>query len=138
MSKKYVYQVIASLVIAIKNCARDGNEEWQRMHTERLYEVVNSMMPSGSGFDMGTQIDIEKSSDVKLVFYVNYHHMNDGGFYDGWTRHTVTVRPNLALEIEVMVSGKNKNDIKEYIGEVFHTALTDETDVTYERKREAV
>jgi hypothetical protein len=138
MSNKLVYQVIASLVVAIKNCARDGNEEWQRMHTERLYETVNRMMPSGSGFDTGTQLDIEKSSDVKLVFHTNYHHMNDGGFYDGWTRHTVTVRPNLALEIEIIVSGRNRNDIKEYIGDEFHNALTNETTVTYERKREAV
>jgi hypothetical protein len=50
--------------------------------------------------------------------------MNDAGYYDGWTYHVVTVRPSLAFEIDLRVSGPNRNDIKSHIAETFHHALT--------------
>lgn len=55
------------------------------MRQRRIIEAL----PSGSGFDAGTRI--EKSSDFSVVFFTEYHHMNEMGYYDGWTKHTVKI-----------------------------------------------
>jgi hypothetical protein len=58
--------------------------------------------------------------------------MDDVGYYDGWTEHTLTVRPSLAFGIDLKFSGRNRNQIKDYLHEVFHEALTHEIDVSAE------
>jgi len=57
--------------------------------------------------------------------------MNDGGMYDGWTEHTVSITPAFA-GINVSVSGRNRNDIKDYLGDTFQCALTAEVIESYE------
>jgi hypothetical protein len=73
--------------------------------------------PSGSGFDNGTQID-EDRSDV-LRFATAFHHMDECGMYDGWTEHTIRVKPSLAWGFDLKVSGRDRNGIKDYIADVF-------------------
>lgn len=87
-------------------------------------DIVKRYMPSGSGFDSGTKIDIDRSTAEKLVFTTSFHHMNDGGFYDGWTEHTVTVRPSLVLGETLTISGRDRSDVKEFIHQVFQSALS--------------
>jgi hypothetical protein len=89
---------------------------------ERLARLMETA-PSGSGFDAGTQID-EDRSDV-LRFATSYHHMNDGGMYDGWTEHVIRVKPSLAWGFDLTVSGPNRNDIKDYIADVFSQWLNE-------------
>lgn len=60
--------------------------------------------------------------------------MNDGGFYDGWTEHTVTVTPALHGDFHLRISGRNRNDIKEMMYQDFDYKLR--TDVTYDLYRE--
>lgn len=50
--------------------------------------------------------------------------MNDAGYYDGWTEHTITVTPAFIGGFELSISGRNRNDIKDYISEVFNQALS--------------
>jgi hypothetical protein len=50
--------------------------------------------------------------------------MTEGGMYDGWTEHTVVVTPSLAFGINIRITGRNRNDIKDYLHDVFHEALT--------------
>lgn len=87
---------------------------------------VRHQLPSGSGFDSGTELDWNRSTEDKLVFTTAFHHMNDSGMYDGWTRHNVTVTPSFHHGCNITVSGQNRNDIKDYIAEIFHFALTEE------------
>ena len=101
---------------ALERCKTSGNKEWTEKHSEHLKRLVDNL-PSGSGFDNGTQIEL--LSDTKAVFLVSFHHM------DGWTDHTVTVKPTFS-GLSISVSGKNKNDIKEYIAETFYQALSEE------------
>jgi len=83
-------------------------------------------MPSGSGIDSGTTLDFDKSSGSKLVFSTSYHHMTEDGMYDGWTEHVVTVKPSLMFGFDLAISGRDRNDIKEYLHEVYHdTLMTD-------------
>ena len=55
--------------------------------------------------------------------------MNDAGYYTGWTSHTVIVKPSLCIEIEVSITGHDKNQIKEYLGDVYYQWLKEEIDV---------
>jgi hypothetical protein len=49
--------------------------------------------------------------------------MDENGYYDGWTEHRITIRAEFG-GISVNVSGRNRNDIKDYLHEVYHHALS--------------
>lgn len=116
-----VAEHIASLVDARRTCQARGNTEWYDKHGERLKALVDRL-PSGAGWDLGTVLQEDLSGPRKLVFTGSYHHMNDGGYYDGWTEHTITVRPSF-LGLEITISGRDRNQIKEYLFDLFHEAL---------------
>lgn len=126
--KRKLYAELALLLNAIENCKKTGNDEWARRHREKAEALVKAHMPSGSGFDAGTHLDVSCSSADKLIFNTSFHHMTSEGFYDGWTSHDVTVKPSLAFGIEVRVGGRDRNDIKDYIHSTFHDALTQEVE----------
>lgn len=126
--RRIVYREIASCIQARLNCIDSKNAEWIDKHAERAKELVSRFLPSGSGIDNGSSIYINDSTGDKLVFACSYHHMNAGGFYDGWTDHTITVRPSLVHGIALKIGGRNRNDIKEYLNETFRMALTAEFD----------
>ena len=120
-----VYEVLvrASHALNGKNCILEVQEQME----EKIASIMEKA-PHGSGFDCGTEFIVEKSGRNRLVFVTEFHHMNDTGYYDGWTAHTVTIEPDLMTGINIRVSGKNKNDTKDYIGEVFGCWLAREVD----------
>ena len=85
-----LYQIIYDASIAMENCIQSKNSEWEERWRNRIEHVMSSA-PSGSGFDNGTQLDSVTKN--KIVFTTAFHHMNDAGYYDGWTEHTVIVTP---------------------------------------------
>ena len=122
MRQQTVIQAIASAVQARKNCEISGNGEWFTRWTEELRHLEREYLPSGSGIDSGTTIDLDRSSGSVVYLNTSFHHMHESGMYDGWTEHTITVRP--AFDgIEITVGGRNRNEIKEYLGDVFYTDL---------------
>ena len=87
---------------------------------DRLAEFL----PSGSGFDSGTTLDVDQSSPEKLVFDTSFHAMNEYGYYDGWTDHTVTAQPSFVLGLIICEpANDNPLDIMEYVAETFLEAL---------------
>lgn len=96
-------------------------------YARRAEMLTKEHMPSGSGFDNGTTIDLERSNLRRLVFNTSFHHMNDAGMYVGWTDHKVTIEANLDGHV-IRVSGPNKRGIKEHIESEFWSALVD-TDI---------
>lgn len=120
-----LYQKLAQLIQARANCNNVCNQEWFHKHEDRIEELVKEHMPAGGGFDSGTHIDFIKSTSESLVFTTAFHHMNEIGYYDGWTEHTVKVTPSLQWGFELKISGRNRNDIKDYMHEVFNTTLAD-------------
>lgn len=121
-----VYQAIASKIEAMRNCNKSGNGEWFTRHHDAIDNIVREFMPPGSGFDAGTQFDVCDHVDNprdRLVFETSFHHMNDCGMYDGWTEHKIIVTPSLSHDFTLRVTGRNRNDIKEYISDVFYDAL---------------
>ena len=120
---RYLYSELASTVQARLNCIASHNEEWEAKHEQHVLSLVSDYMPHGSGFDSGTKIDLSASHADRLVFDTAYHRMDDNGSYDGWTEHRVTVTPSLHGQFNLRISGRNRNDIKEYISETFYWAL---------------
>lgn len=93
------------------------------LKTKKIYELnklAESVLPSGSGFDSGTNINWDKSNKNKIVFNTAFHHMNDAGYYDNWTYHQITY---FIKEQKIKISGRNKNLIKEYIEDTFYFIL---------------
>jgi hypothetical protein len=126
--KKPLYMALASLVGAYGRCYLSGNEEWRDKHEERIEALVDRHMPSGSGFDSGTKIQLGRSSEEKLVFATSFHHMNDAGMYDGWTEHDVIVTPSLAFGFKLRITGRNRREIKDYMHEMFDRILHEEVE----------
>lgn len=116
--EKTLIQAIAETLSTYRWCLERGNDT--KVNRERLC-ALEKLLPSGSGFDNATRVDVE-STDSKIFMYTSFHHMNEVGYYDGWTDHTVIVTPTFS-GIDITVTGRDKNDIKNYIGEVFYDCL---------------
>lgn len=120
-----LYRKIAIRLNAYQNCVKSGNTEWKDSHYDMLMHYINEL-PHGSGIDGKTLLDIEKSTPNKLIIYIEYHNMDENGFYDGWYNYKIVVTPSLQNGIDVTVIGKNTpNDAKEYLWQVFYDALID-------------
>lgn len=123
-----VIKAIASRLAARMNCIRDQARqphlaEWIDKHRDAADELARDYLPSGSGFDSGTLIDWERSRPDRLVLLTGFHHMDENGMYSGWSQHTVTVRPSLVHDIDLRISGPDRDGIKEYIADAFDSAL---------------
>jgi hypothetical protein len=123
MAAKPLYQILANSLQAMRNCQETNNIEWRDRHEDTIIKLVERYLPSGSGFDNGTKFDFDRSNPNRLVFTTSFHHMNENGYYDGWTEHTVIITPSLVSGFESRITGRDRNEIKDYIGETFHHAL---------------
>ncbi len=117
---------IAHSIQAYHNCLEKNNQKWATVHLTELLNIEKNDLPSGAGFDNGSKILVDESSSNRIVFETAFHHMNEHGFYDGWTNHTVIVRPDFVLDLDVSVKGNNRNQIKDYIAEYFQQILLNE------------
>ena len=124
--KKTVAGEIYSRLAAVENCKKTNNYDWLDKHTEKLI-AIEKELPSGSGIDCGTKIDTRDLKKNQFKLTLSFHHMDDNGGYDGWTEHVITVRPCFD-SIDLTISGKNRNMIKEYLYDVYFSALTCEID----------
>lgn len=136
--KRIVYRELAACIDAMNRCEKwvdekpqTEREHWFNMrliHSNRIKRLVSDYLPRGNGIDYGCEFNFVASNGDKLVFDLSFHHMNESGSYDGWTDHTVTVCASLISDIDIKISGKNRNDIKEYLYQVIEPALRTEFD----------
>jgi hypothetical protein len=115
-------QQLSSTIEAYHNCIKSGNAEWADNHHETIRNIEKNL-PSGSGIDCGTKIDLDNSTSDKIILLVSFHHMDDNGYYDGWSEHEIIVTPAF-YGIDIRITGKNRNDIKEYLTELYDYELT--------------
>ena len=121
-----VYQKLFIIQEAKTNCEENGAEYVDQYHKHhKTIETILENAPSGSGFDSGTEF-LGINPNQELVFKTSFHHMDEMGGYDGWTEHGVKIIPHLGFGFHIKISGTNKNDIKEYISDVFHEWLNAE------------
>ena len=114
-----MYQKLSTALTARDNCIDSKNLKWEETWTNKINAIMK-LAPDGSGFDAGTEI--EKFDRNKIVFSTSYHHMNNLGYYTGWTEHTIVISPDWQ-GIHLKVTGRNTNNIKEYIADAFHSWL---------------
>lgn len=126
--KHSIVSQISNNLLAIANCKATNNEEWRHKHQQTNEKLVKYYMPSGAGWDSGTTFEEDESNPHKLVFSGSYHHMNDLGTYDGWTDHKIIVTPRFN-GIDIRITGRNRNGIKEYLHQLFYAALQQEVEV---------
>jgi hypothetical protein len=119
-----VIQALATAIGARLNCLKSGNGEWCDRWGDRIETIRREALLSGSGFDGGTALYLGTSTSDAIRFGVSFHHMDESGMYDGWSDHTVTATPSFVHQVELTISGRNRNDIKDYIAESMHAALT--------------
>lgn len=89
----------------------------------RVYDIMKGA-PSGPGIDSTSFIPGECTRE-QLVFYVEYQHIDEYGGYDARTYHRVIVTPDL-LGINLRVTGRNKNDIRKHLSNLYYQWLTGE------------
>lgn len=119
--KRKILEAISSALQARINCDKGhGNNEWFVRHGENIESWVKEHLPRGSGFDAGTTFDFDASRPDRLVFNTAFHHMDDGGGYDGWTEHQVIATPSFIGGFAIRVTGVNRNGIKEFIADTFN------------------
>jgi len=118
-----LYVALARKVGAYHRSLGAASKDWASKHLAAVEYFCKNHLPSGAGFDSGTTLIVAKSTADRLVLHTEYHHMNEAG-YAGWTSHEVVVRPSLAYGIDLLVKGRDRNEIKEYIGDIFQEALT--------------
>ena len=89
---KTLAQEISTRLVALNNCIKTDNVEWQAKHRAALDEL-DKRLPSGSGLDIPPTVARDAGADNALAFYIHgsYHHMNDNGCYVGWSRFRLKV-----------------------------------------------
>lgn len=113
---------IASKLQAAENCRNDSTDKYNA-HISDIEHFLRVHAPHGSGIDSDVRIDLSKSRENRIVLDVSFHHMNIDGYYTCWSDHQVVVTPSLVHGFNIRVTGKNINDIKEYLSDVFQYFL---------------
>lgn len=113
---------LIALIAQTCDWRKQVNEEYMGVCEDRLYKL-EQMLPSGSGIDSGCKIDVENSSSDKVVILFSWHHMDENGYYDGWTDHKLIVKPKLWNNFDVRITGRDRNYLKEYLYDLFDSAL---------------
>ncbi len=127
--KTPIFQSIAKKIQARQNCINSKNYSKWCKHENAILDLIKQTAPSGSGIDCGTKIELDLSNENKLVFNLSYHHMNENGMYDGWTEHQVIVTPSLTQQFQIRITGKDRNEIKDYLRETYAIWLSQETEI---------
>lgn len=122
---------LASLAQALANCERSNNMEWARKHRANMEWIAHNLLPSGLGIDNGTQIDYAKTTGDRVVLTLGYHFMDGSGSYAGWGDYTVIVTPRFQ-GLSIVIKGRNRNGIKDYLTDVFSMALSEQIWARYD------
>ena len=98
-------------------------DEFKIEKMDKLDEL-SKLLPSGSGIDSGCAIDEEKSTKNKIVIHSSFHHLDNNGFYCGWSNFDVIVTPDLLHDFNLKIVGRNAiypafSFTKEYLYSVF-------------------
>lgn len=123
-----IIRELASQIERYQRCSKDAHFAHAANDAKSILANLSNVLPHGSGIDNGVAICIDDSSEHKIVLRVSYHHMNDVGMYAGWTEHRIVVTPSFA-GFDLSISGRNRNEIKDYLHDVISQCLQNRIDV---------
>lgn len=115
---KILLSNLSGRINAYQNCIKVNNEEWKHKHLDEILLMLEEL-PHGSGLDNGVSLQLVESSSKKIIFTFSYHHLNENGYYDGWTEHKLIVTPSFQ-GFDLLITGNDKNDVKDYLYDVFN------------------
>ena len=128
MNKYPLYKKFAMTLNAYQNCVKSSNLEWENIHGQKIEDYIEEL-PHGSGIDGKTSFDFEKSTPNKLIFHIEYHYMDENGFYAGWYSYKIIVTPSLQNDFNLNIVGKDTpNMAKEYLYETFQYAFSEDVE----------
>ena len=104
--------------------ARVASQKYAMLKWEE-FVMLQKLLPIGNGIEKECVISL-KSTKKRIVIDTAYWHPNDNYETGLWTDHQVVITPSFEGEINIRVTGKNVDNIKEYINEVFRKALMKE------------
>jgi hypothetical protein len=135
-----VAHALSSLVNArIQNEKLWGKTKEAHECIDKISQICSDHMPRGSGIDQGTKFLLDPSTPDKLVFQVSYHHMDEHGFYDGWSDFTLFAKASFTEPAGTLfLKGRDRNDIKDYLYDIYHDALGQTIAWDWEKNRYAV
>jgi hypothetical protein len=113
--KKINLKELSKAIAGFQQC----KEGFKEIHENKINELCY-LLPHGSGIDNGVKLMIEESKPERIIFYFEFHHMDENGFYSGWTEHNLTITPSFLNDFHMKISGKNKNMIKDYLYDLFY------------------
>lgn len=118
------YEHVYSTWLAMKECERRNNEVWYKRHSKTIYKLLD-LLPHGSGLDGQYKLDVKNE---KILLYMDYHAMDDNGYYDGWIHFTVTITPSLFYGCKIRITGNfgKYQSIKEYLYDIYDDVLSRE------------
>lgn len=112
--------VIQAIAHAFELWARCSGADWRdgaRTHGATIAALVAAHLPDGAAFDY------DESRVDRLIFALEFHHVDARGRGDGYTSHRVIVTPSLARGFDVSVTGRNRNDVRAHLWRTFTHAL---------------
>lgn len=121
-------QSLISLIAQKCEWWKTVNEDFMQICDDQLTKL-EKLLPHGSGIDCGCKIDREKSGSKKVVITFDFHHMNNAGYYDGWSSYRLTVTPVLWGDFYIKITGQNKNYIKDYLYDLFDSVLSEQIEL---------
>lgn len=98
-------------------------------HDDILDFIEQELLPSGSGFDSGTKINREKTTDTRIVLDTAVHPLTDAGYYTAWKHFSIIVSASHLFGFTVKSSKKLPWYIREWVLDTFYEVL--DTEVEY-------
>ena len=121
-----LYKQLAFTINALYNCRTTKNKEWVDRHSCTLQQLVENLLPSGSGIDSGCTInDMQWET---LLISSSFHTTDEHGSYGRWIDFFVKVKPSLQFGFTSTIRGNfgKDQDLKEYLCDLFTQALLKE------------
>jgi len=129
MNRK-LYQEIAILIKARFDLTLKQNNQYIVNFEDKIKTLTKEHFPSGSGFDGFYFFDLEYRPNT-LVFFAEFHHMNDVGYYDGWSTMKAVIKPDITSGIDFKLTGINRKyrHLKDDFEEMIYSFLTKDIEI---------
>lgn len=122
MCEGTVINKIAQAVVAYHAHKNAGNLRMAEEAEDRVREMAKEFLPSGSGINNGTTVNLIKSNAYILEMFCIFYHI-ENGTYGPRTGHRIIASASLASGFLLTITGEDYNGIKEYLYDTFRQAL---------------
>ncbi|MFY7937382.1 MAG: hypothetical protein ACOVOQ_08395 [Flavobacterium sp.] len=119
-----LYKEIAR-VLGQKNKSLNVIEKELTLFKEVLPIRLNPVIKDGNRIEAGCVISL-KSTKKRIVIDTLYWHTNDSDETSRCTAHQVVITPSFEDEINIRITGKNEDNVKEYLHNIFRESLMSE------------